>query len=328
MTTAALESVREAFDARNYQQVVATLAALPRDLLLQSPEQAYMLADAARRVGGIDNVLGLLADVVAAAREQGNTLVLCRALNLQGVVLLEQGQAAHAERVWCDLVVVASAADDPQFVARASNNLGVAAIVTMRLETAITNFQRAISSYIRLGYARGCAQAHQNLGIIYREMDHVQDAHKHFQNAITFARTADCSDDVARAEVETALLMVYAHEDLEVAEQYAVQALEKFSGLKEPAGTAEALRVIGVIALARRRLDEAEHALAEALRIAQDLKLRLLEAETLLGLARWARLQNDAPRCYTLQQQAEQIFSAMDAQPWGEQVRRRMEALP
>jgi tetratricopeptide (TPR) repeat protein len=327
ITSHAIASVREAYDSRDYQQVVALLAPMPRDALLQSPDHAYMLADAARRVGGVDDVLGLLCDLVDAARAQEQSGVLCRALNLQGIVLLEQGQAAHAERVWCDLVVVATSADDPQFVARASNNLGVAAIVNMRLETAITNFQRAISSYIRLGYARGCAQAHQNLGIIYREMDHVQEAHKHFDNAITFARTADCTDDIARAEVETALLMVYAGEDLDLAEQYGVQALEKFSALKEPGGTADALRVIGVVALARRRLDEAQHALAEALHIAQELKLRILEAETLLGLARLARFQNDAPRCYTLQQQAENIFTEMGAQPWGEQVRRRMEAI-
>jgi tetratricopeptide (TPR) repeat protein len=327
ITPIALESVREAYEARDYQQVVQALSALPREVLLQSLEQAYMLADAGRRAGGVDDLAALLDAIVAAARAQENTSVLCRALNLHGVVLLEQGQAAAAERAWCDLVIVATSADDPHFVARASNNLGVAAIVNMRLETAITNFQRAISSYIRLGYARGCAQAHQNLGIIYREMNHVQDAHKHFDNAITFARTADCIDDVARAEQETALLMVYAGEDLERAEQFAQQALHRFAELKQPGGTAEALRVVGVVALARGRADEAQQALNDALRIAQELKLRILEAETLLGLARLARLQQDAPRSYTMQQQAEKIFADMDAQPWGEQVRRRMDAL-
>jgi tetratricopeptide (TPR) repeat protein len=197
----------------------------------------------------------------------------------------------------------------------------------MRLETAITNFQRAISSYLRLGYARGCAQAHQNLGIVCRELDHVQDAHKHFETSITFARTADCIDDIARAEQETALLMVYGGEDLERAEQFAQQALDRFAQLRQPAGTAEAMRVLGVVALARRRLEEAEQALTEALRIARELKLRLLEGETLLGLGRVARLQNDAPRAYNLQQQAETVFSDIGAQAWGEQVRRRMDAL-
>jgi tetratricopeptide (TPR) repeat protein len=286
-----------------------------------------MLADAARRVGGYSDILGLVQEVAVAAQARGDADVLCSALNLQGVILLEQGQAAAAERAWCDLVIVATAADDPQFVARASNNLGVAATIDMRLSTAIGNFQRAIASYLRLGYARGCAQAHQNLGIVYRELNHMQEAHKHFRNAITFAQTADCLDDVARAEQETALLMVYAREDLDVAQQLAQKALDKFAQLEQPGGTAEALRVIGVIALARGRLDEAEQALANALRVAQDLRLRLLEAEVLTAQSRVAKLLNDPPRSYSLQQLAGNIFTEISAESWGEQVRRRMDEL-
>ena len=323
----ALETVREQYRARNYQQVVQTLSDLPREVLLRVPEQGYMLADAARRVGGVPDVLSLVEEVVDAAQTRGDAQVLCCALNLQGVILLEQGQGAAAERAWCDLVVVATAADDPQFVARASNNQGVAATIDMRLSTAIANFQRAIAAYLRLGYARGCAQAHQNLGIVYRELSHMQESHKHFRNAITFAQTADCLDDVARAEQETALLMVYAKEDLEVAQQLAQKALDRFTQLEQPAGTAEALRVIGVIAVARRRFDEAEQALASALQVAQDLKLRLLEAEIMHAQSRLAKLQNDAPRSYSLQQQAEKIFVAINAQSWGEQVHRRMDEI-
>ncbi len=323
----ALDAVREQYRSRNYQRVVQTLVGVPREILLSVPEQGYMLADAARRVGGFGDVLGLVEEVVAAAQARGDAQVLCSALNLQGVILLEQGQTAAAERAWCDLVIVASAADDPQFVARASNNLGVAATIDMRLSTAITNFQRAIASYLRLGYARGCAQAHQNLGIVFRELDHAQEAHKHFRNAITFAETADCIDDVARAEQEAALLMVYAQEDLELAEQSAQRALDKFTQLAQPMGTAEALRVLGVIALARRRYDEAEHALESSLDIARELKLRLLEAEILHAQSRLARILNDPPRGYSLQQLAESTFQDINAPAWGEQVRRHMEAL-
>ena len=326
-TASGLDVVREQYRARNYQQVVQILAAVPREVLLNVPEQGYMLADAARRVGGYANIPGLIDDVIAAAQARGDSEVLCCALNLQGVILLEQGLTAAAERAWCDLVIVATAADDPQFVARASNNLGVAATIDMRLSTAISNFQRAIASYLRLGYARGCAQAHQNLGIVYRELNHMQEAHKHFRTALTFAQTADCHDDVARAEQETALLMVYAKEDLDVAHQLAQRALDRFTQLEQPAGTAEALRVIGVIAIARGRLDEAEATLANALMVAQDLKLRLLEAEVLAAQAQLSRLQNDAPRSYTQQHQADRIVREINAESWGQQVSRRMEAI-
>ena len=300
---------------------------MPRDVLLQTPEQAYLLVDAARRVGGVPDPLALISDVVQTARDQNDMDILCCALNLQGVLLLENGQAQAAERAWCDLVIVASAADNPQYVARASNNLGIAAIVDMRLETAITSFQRAISAYLRLGYAKGCGQSHQNLGIVFRELDHPQDAHTHFQLAITFAQSADCVDDVARAEHEMALLMVYSHEDLSRAAELARQSLDTFADLKQPAGTAESLRVNGLVALARGMRDEATDALDNALHIARDMKLRLLEAETLLGLAAIARLNNDAPASYNLQHHAHTIFHEIGAVPWGEQVQRRMAAI-
>jgi tetratricopeptide (TPR) repeat protein len=322
-----LDSVRAEYQSRNYGEVVTALAAAPREVLLDAPELGYMLVDSARRVGGYDDVLRLITDVAEAARARGNNPVLCSALNLQGVILLERGQAQAAERAWCDLVIVASAADDPQFVARASNNLGVSAILDMRLETAITNFQRAISAYLRLGYARGCAQAHQNLGIVFRELDHAQEAHAHFEQAITFAHTADCPDDVARAEQETALLVVYAHEDLRRAEDLAQQALERFALLRQPAGTAEAFRVMGVVALARRNRAEALQSFQTALAIAQERHIRLLEAETLTGIARVARLNSDAPVAYQAQQQADEIFSTIGAVPWGQQLRRRMDAI-
>ena len=43
--------------------------------------------------------------------------------------------------------------------------------------------------------------------------------------------------------------------------------------------------------------------------------------------SRLAKLQNDAPRSYSLQQQAEKIFVAINAQSWGEQVHRRMDEI-
>ena len=328
LTLNAREAVRAFYESRNYPEVVRILSKVSRASLLKAPEHAYMLADAARRVGGVPDVLDLITDVVEVARTQDDKTTLCKALNLQGVLLLEQGKAKAAERAWFELVIVATSADDAQFVARASNNLGVAAILNMRLETAITNLQRAISAYVRLGYPRGCAQAHQNLGIVFREMDHVQEAHAHFRNAMTFAHSADAPDDVARAENESALLMIYAGEDRTEAEAAAHRALDTFSQLKQPAGTAETFRVIGVIALARGHHDQAQHHFDNALTIARELKLRLLEAETLLGLSRLARLCNDSQGSYHHQFKAMEIFRDMGAEPWGEQVRRRMDALP
>lgn len=314
---------REQYDARNYGVVVKLLSQLPREKLIAEPEQGFMLADAARRVGGFDDLIDLTVEVIESARRQGADDVLCDALNLHGVLLLEAGYALAAERAWCDLVIVASRADNSEFVARASNNLGVAAILSMRLEDAISAFNRSVSAYLRLSYARGLAQSHQNLGIVFREMDHEKDSLANFERAMTWAYAADCMDDVARAEQELALLLLYSGKDVVSAATTAQQALDRFTELEQPGGRAEALRVIGVIEIARGNAEAAKVVLNEAMEVAQSCGLRLLEGEILLAQA---VLQDTGQRQIILTQ-AERIFSDIGAKAWGMQVRRRMEEL-
>ncbi|MGQ0562391.1 MAG: tetratricopeptide repeat protein [Gemmatimonadota bacterium] len=318
-----LEAVRARYRARRYQEVVRMLGELPRAQLLEQPELGFMLADAARRVGGIADVVELCSVVVDAARAGGASRVLCDALNLHGVLLLEHGQAHAAERAWFELVAVATQADDPEYVARASNNLGVSAILSMRLEDALSAFQRSVAAYLRLGYSRGLAQAHQNLAIVFRELDHDDESHAHFQRALTWAFAADCMDDVARAEQELALLLLYSRRDVDAAQTSAQQALERFRELGEPAAIADAQRVLGMIILARGDRKEARKLLDAALDTARSQRLRLLEAETLTALA---VIAPPASR-YKLEQQAEQIFQEIDAVRWGEQLRKRLGAL-
>ncbi|HEX6558159.1 MAG TPA: hypothetical protein VF021_01825 [Longimicrobiales bacterium] len=324
---AVLEVARQHYDARDYGSVVQLLRDLPRAGFTELPELGFIMADSARRVGGVDDVLELAIDVVAAARAAGDSRVLCDALNLQGVLLLEHGHPQAAERAWCELVVVASETDDPQYVARASNNLGISAILDMRLPDAINCLQRACAAYIRLGYARGLAQTNLNLGIVFREMDHEEESYAHFQRALTWAYAADGMDDVARIEQELALLQVYLTKDLATAAENAQMALQRFTSLGEPAGTADALKVIGVVAIANHDADEAQAALDAAIGLAREMKLLALEGETLFALAAVARLRHAYPDGYKLEQQAQAIFREMGAEGWAEQVRKRMMSL-
>jgi tetratricopeptide (TPR) repeat protein len=318
-----IADVTEHYKARNYAAVVQILGDAPRGMLLANPDQGFMLADAGRRVGGVTNVVALIADVVAVARAQRARPVLCNALNLQGVLLLEAGHALAAERAWCELVDVATEADNPEFVARASNNLGVAAILSMRLDDAIVSFNRSVAAYVRLNYSRGLAQSHQNLGIVYREMDQHKESLASFERALTWAYTADCMDDVARAEQELSLLLLYGGKDIGTAASTAYQALGRFTDLGQPAGRAEALRVIGLVEFVQGNIETAERALNESLEGARSCGQRLLEAEVLLALA---SLPPAPQRSYQIGG-AEAIFEEMGATAWGAQVRKRMEAL-
>lgn len=321
-----LIDAKEAYNARDYARVVQLLYGVPRDQLLTAPEYGFMLADSARRVGGVADVLELTSAVVDRSRERFPA-TFCEALNLLGVLQLERGHAQAAERTWCELVDVATQDDSPSYVARASNNLGVAAILSMRLEEAISSLQRACAAYMRMGYSRGLAQSNQNLGIVYRELDRMDDAHGHFQRAITFAYAADCLDDVARAEEEMALLFVYNGKDCATAMPLAQSALKRFTELKQPSGIAQSMRVIGICNLATGQIDAAERSLHASLALASERKLRLLEAETLLALATLVQKKEMQGHARMLREQAERIFADIYAVPWGEQVAARMAAL-
>jgi hypothetical protein len=319
-----LIDVKAAYDARDYARVVQLLQSTSVDVITENTSLGVMIADSARRVGGVPDVVELINAVVTRARPSE---AYCDALNLQGVLLLERGHAQAAERAWCDLVIAATELDSVAHVARASNNLGVAAILDMRLDDAVLSFHRAVSAFMRNGYYRGLAQSHQNLGIAFRELDHLDESHSHFQRAMTFAYAADAMDDVARAEEEMALLFVYTKEDLKTAASLANQALKRFTELQQPAGIAQAMRVVGITALARGSIASAERSLHASLAIASERKLRLLEAETLLALCALAHKKDMRGHSRLLQEQAERTFAEIFVENWGKQVALRMQQL-
>lgn len=314
------------YQACDYAGVVELLGRLPRESLLAEPAEAVLLAHSARRVGGVDDLLEFVDETVEAARAR-DPAILCDALNLRGGILFERGRVQAAERTWCDLVDVATTADEPQFVARASNNLGVAAILSMRLESAIGSFHRAVSAYLRLSHARGLAQSHTNLGIIYREMDHEQETYANFQRALTWAHAAEADEELARIEGELALYHLYLCKDVNAAQSTAQQALDRYTSLGQPIGVAHVTRVLGLIAIARGQFDAAEELLDRALATAVQYNIKLLQGETLLALAANAQWRGALPRKFNCEEQAREIFAGLSAEPWGAQVAMRMQQL-
>jgi tetratricopeptide (TPR) repeat protein len=316
----------DAYAAREYSRVVELLRPIPRAALLEKPLFGFILADSARRVGGVNDMLELAASTVEASRER-DIDTHCDALNLYGVLLLESGQPTAARGAWFDLVDAATRADKATHVARASNNLGVAAILAMQLEDAITAFRRAVGAYMRIGYSRGLAQSHQNLGIVLRELGLVEESRSHFERARTFGYTGDCLDDVARADMEMALLYVYVERDLTTATELAHSALHRFRDLAEPAGIANAMRVAGIVALANDDLERADESLRAAVATASQRKMRLLEAETLMAISALERKRSRDVQAQQAEAQARRIFEEIYAGPWGEQVSKRMASL-
>ncbi len=320
-----LEQARALVAGRDYPGLAALLGRVPREQLLAEPELGFLLAEAWRRAGERAGALELARALQPVCRRRGNDRLFRERSNLEGILLFESGDLGGAEAEWRRLVDASSRAGDDEFVARANQNLGIIYTLAGRWEEALASHERAIVAYQRLGYLRGLAQAHNNLAISYREMGFPDEADQAFRQALAFARTDGSEDELGRIEQEWALLTALRG-DAALAGVTAERSLQRFRKLGEPGGAGDALRVLGIVALWGGRLQQARARLDEALRLARDLRLRLLEAETVEALAALALAAGDDGSADRLRLEGEKIFAELGAAQWGMQIRRQLAA--
>ncbi len=318
-----LERARALQAERDFPALAALLAPIERETLRAEPELGLLLAEAWRRGGERDAALALVRELEPLCRWRGNDRLYRGRANLEGILLFERGDVAGAEAQWCHLVDAAAEGGDDEFSARANQNLGIIYTLTDRREQALASQERAIIAYQRLGHLRGLAQAHNNLAISYREIGFWPEADQAFRQARGYARADGSEDELGRIELESSLLAAMRG-DGELGAVTAERALGRFRRLREPAGVAEALRVLGVVALWGGRPDEAASRLGEALEAARRLHLRLLEAETLEALAALAAQRDGEAEAARLRAQAEALFAELGAVQWGVRIRAQL----
>ncbi|CAN5622670.1 hypothetical protein BH23GEM7_BH23GEM7_08550 [soil metagenome] len=270
--------MRTLYETRNWRALVEQASRLTPAQLVEEAEVAFFYADAFRRVGETERALTLAQRIEPQVRRRGNRRLLLNVINLVGMSLFEAGRSQEAEERFSELLEISNAWRDEEYAARACNNLGVLANVRGRRELALTYYQRALASYHRLGYLRGLAQTHHNLGISYRDLGFDREADAHYQRAIRFARAAQSEDVIARAETERALLRARSR-DGSLAEALAQRALERFERIGDPLGRAEALRALAAAARASKYNARAADRLEEALAVARAHSDPLLHAE-------------------------------------------------
>jgi tetratricopeptide (TPR) repeat protein len=324
--TALLARARELLAANDAPGVVAILSALPDTELVAEPELGYLLANALRRTGKSGRAVHLVRALAGPCERRGHDRLWRERLNLEAAIAFDAGALDTALAAWADVVDVSTAADDADLIRRAHNNLGVVHTLLGQWDSALAHYGRALAVARRLGDARGMAEAHQNLAMAYRELDFVREADAHFRSAIELGRSTGSDDIVGRAESERALAFLFAG-DPKRARASAERALDRFRRSREPLGEGEAERVLGVIALRERHVDEARTHLDRALRCAQQIGAALLEAETLEAFAALAGRTADTVAAAEFATLADQLFDKMRATAWGRQIRRRMREL-
>ena len=332
MSDGASPSAHLLSDARAYAQegsygeVVRLLEAVPRDQLLAEPELGYHLAYAWRRTGAALEALRLCEDLDVPVRRSAAEWLIRRRLNLEAMLRFDHGDIPRAEELWNAVIEYASAGDDQALLSAAHNNLGVIHTLRDRVDSALAAYHRALLAAQRLGDRRGVAQAHQNLAILFREMNLLQDADEHFGRALREARLASSDDVRGRVEEERALLLLDLR-DIPLAEVTAQRALDILTGIDDLPGQGEALRVLGIIALRQGSAGEARSHLDRARDLALLVHNPLLHAETLEALALLEAAQGDDDASHAHQEEATSLFTAMHAGPWGQRIRARTRIL-
>lgn len=273
-----LAEARDLVARREWRALAERAALAEPDRLMEEPELGYHCANAWMRTGAADRALELALHIEPRLRGAGDRRLALQATNLLGALLFEAGRTTEAEDRFGELLERAADAADDELAARASNNLGVLANVRGDRERALTCYQRALASYQRLGYVRGLAQTHYNLGMAYRELRFAEEADAHYARAIGFAEQSGSDDVVGLAESDRGLLCIQSG-DPEKGEALARRARDRFTTLGDPVRAAEAMRVLAAADRARGRYSQARLLLDDALAVARTHSNLLLLAE-------------------------------------------------
>ncbi|MBV9772745.1 MAG: tetratricopeptide repeat protein [Gemmatimonadetes bacterium] len=271
-----LEEVRALAARREWPRIVERVSPLVGEV--EEPETLFHYADALRRVGRTPDALCAAEGLETPVRQRGDRRLRVNLVNLIGICLFELGRNAAAEERFGELMELAGEWGDEEFAGRACNNLGMLANVRGDPDGALGWYGRAVAFYQRLGYTRGLAQTHHNLGISYRDLGHEDEADAHYLRAIELAAAAASEDVVALAETERAVLRARAG-DGELAGTLAGRARDRYERIGDPLGRAEAVRVLALASRTAGRDDQAALHLEEAFAVARDASDPLLLAE-------------------------------------------------
>ena len=309
-----LRDARERYHARDYVGTAALLEQTDATRRAAQPELAFLLAASLRQLGRSAEALDLASSITDDVLRRGTARLALRRLNLEGMLRFEAGSVPEAESIWMRLHGDASEADDAEYVAHACNNLGVVYTLQTRHDEALASYERALVAYQRMGERLGLGQAHHNLGITYREADRPEHADQHFEAARNHASAANDDRLLGRVEAERALLHA-RRGDPRLAEAAARRARSRLQLVGDRAGTGEALRALGLIAIAAGRPADAVDPLEQAAEIGRATGHALLEAEALLGLS-FAR----ASDAETIRAAALSIFERIGAIQWSKAI--------
>lgn len=288
------------------------------------PELGCALAYALYHLSQLDAASALIETLEHACASRGRDRLYCRRLLIEGNVKVDRGDLAAGEKAYGEVLALAMAADDARMIAAATMNLATVAWLKCDYGSALSSYERAVAAYARLADSYRLASCHHNLAMVYRELGLFTESAQHFDQSRAMFTEVGGPYELAFNDYERAGLL-HARGDSGTASLLATRAHRTLQGLRLPREQGEALRVLGVIHRDNNAYARAQHEFAEALKLARQTRVRLLEAEVLEELA-ILQTQLGEGLAEATAEQASELYEQMGAHTRAARTRSRFSA--
>ena len=308
-----VETAQQLAAAGHHAEVVAYLRARGRTELEDSPSLALLYGTAQARLGRHDEGFRWLDLAVDQARRGRDDAVERRALNARGAAAFVSGRIDEAADYFTQALMRASRDGDFVMTGRCSNNLGIISNLRGRYAEAIGSWQIAVAAFERAGGRQGVAECYHNLAITYRLQAMPDRALAEAERAVGAAEVA--GDETLRALALRGRAEIHVvRGELEPARRDLDEVGEIRSGLADPVGEAEDLRIGAAVRAAEGDVPAADRALREVIRRAEQQGRPQLLAEATRDLAVVLRGAGRSAEAQTAARRARATFTRLGAE--------------
>ncbi|MCI0437493.1 MAG: tetratricopeptide repeat protein [Gemmatimonadetes bacterium] len=221
---------------------------------------------------------------LAVARAKRDRRDQAHALNWLGIVNQDRGRLDAADRWFEAAARAARRARDARIFAMVQQNLGINCNIRGDLAAALRHYRGALASYQRLGEARYTAQVQNVLGMLYTDLRRWHAAERAFEKSAALCVETDELHTYTMVEVNRAELF-FMRGEIERARAACDRALVLAGRAGRQSAFGEVYRWYGAIHRESGDHAASERVLLDAMRIAREHDMQLLEAEAHRELA-------------------------------------------
>ena len=308
------DDIRAGEDAERRGDLAEAARAYERAAEQQVPavraDALFHLGRIAWRTGRYEDAVRRYEQARALAQDAGDEETRARSENGIGAVHYARGAYAQARACYASSLELTK---DDSLRGKILLNLGVIANIEGDFEDARQKYRRSLETFDRAGDESGRALVLHNLGMLHADQERWDEADEAYSRCLEICERQGNRPMVANVLLNRAELLC-ARGDLDAAVAHADRALAIHTEVGDAVGRGEALRWRGDAYRRLGRREQAERSLREAVRIAQQHGVTLLEAEASRELASVREADGDAAGAVKWLERARKGFVTLGAQ--------------